>query len=267
MTDFITSADGTRIAFDSYGEGPTLICVGGAFQFRGIDQTTPELARRLATQGFTVVDYDRRGRGESVATGPFTLAREIEDIGALVDAHGGSASLFGGSSGGAISLAAAAAGLPITKLALWEVPLDEELGTDGAAFLDGLREKIAAGDAERTVEYFMRDMPPEWLEGARRSDAWPAMYSVAPSLEADADAVAWTQSAPRAQLWANVTQPTLVLIGEETLPFMPAAAESIVANLHDARLQRIPAADHRWDVEVMAPILVDFLGAPVSAAR
>jgi pimeloyl-ACP methyl ester carboxylesterase len=64
-----------------------------------------------------------------------------------------------------------------------------------------------------------------------------------------------------------VTQPTLVLIGEETLPFMPAAVESIVANLRDARLQRIPAADHQWDAEVMAPILVDFLGAPVSARR
>ena len=267
MTTFATSADGTRLAYDRFGEdGPTVIFVAGAFQYRAFDPVTTELAGQLAARGFTVVDYDRRGRGESVATGPLTLARSIEDIAALIDANGGQAALFGGSSGGAISLAAAAAGLPVTKLALWEVPLDEELGTDGTEFLAGLRKKIAAGDNERVVEYFMQDMPPEWLEASRQSDAWPLMCAIAPSLEADAESLAWSQSAKRTELWANVTQPTLVLIGEETLPFMPAAAESIVSALRNAQLRRIPAADHQWDPATLTPVLAEFFAAPVLAA-
>ena len=265
MSDFATSADGTRIAYDRFGAGPTVILVGGAMQYRAFDPLTTEMARKLATHGFTVVDYDRRGRGESVAAGPFTLAQQIDDIAALIEENGGEAALFGGSSGGAISLAAAAAGLPITKLALWEVPLDEELGTGGAEFLAGLRERIAAGNNERVVEYFMSDMPPEWLEGSRQSDAWPKMCAIAPSLEPDAESLAVSQSAPRAELWAKVTQPTLVLLGEETLPFMPAAADSIVGALPNARRRTIPAADHQWDPAVLTPVLAEFFGAPVPA--
>jgi pimeloyl-ACP methyl ester carboxylesterase len=267
MPDFATSADGTRIAYDRYGDGPTVILVGGAFQHRALDPTTTEIARQLATRGLTVVDCDRRGRGDSIAIGPFTLAREIEDIAALIDANGGEAALYGSSSGGSIALAAAAAGLPITKLALWEVPLDDELGTEGADFLAGLRERIAGGDNERVVEYFMQDMPPEWVEGSRRSDAWPLMCAVAPSLEADSESLAWSQSAPRAELWATVTQPTLVLLGEETLPFMPAAADSIVRALPNARLQKVPASDHQWDPAAMQPILAGFFGSPVPATH
>jgi pimeloyl-ACP methyl ester carboxylesterase len=258
MTTFATSADGTRIAYDRVGEGPTVILVAGAMQFRAFDPITVDMAGRLADRGFTVVNYDRRGRGESVASGPFTLAREVEDIRALIEANGGEAALYGSSSGGAISLAAAAAGLSITKLALWEVPLDEELGQQGAEFLAGLRERIAAGDNGKVVEYFMKDMPPEWLEGSKQGPAWPIMCGVAPSLEADAESVAWTQSAPRKELWTNVTQPTLVLVGEETLPIMPPAAESIVDSLPRARLERIPAASHSWDPAVMTPVLAEF---------
>ena len=267
MSDFVTSGDGTRIAYDTVGDGAAIVLIGGAFQYRSFDPTTAEMARQLATHGFTVINYDRRGRGESVATGPFSLAQEIEDIYALIDASGGEASLYGSSSGGSIALAAAAAGLEVTKLALWEVPLDEELGPEGAEFLAGLRERIVAGDNEKVVEYFMHDMPLEWVEGSRKSEAWPLMCAIAPSLEADSESLAWSQSAPRAELWATVKQPTLVLLGEETLPIMSAAADSIVRALPNARLQRIAATDHQWDPAVMVPVLADFFGAPVRSGR
>ena len=97
-----------------------------------------ELAAALAAEGFTVVVYDRRGRGETVNPGPFTLAAELADLHALIEAVGGRAALVGNSSGGAIALAAASAGLPVTAVALWEVPLDAELGSEGAEFLAGL---------------------------------------------------------------------------------------------------------------------------------
>jgi pimeloyl-ACP methyl ester carboxylesterase len=258
MTEFVTSADGTRIAFDRDGQGQAVILVGGAMQFRGFDPTTVAMAHQLAARGFTVINYDRPGRGESAEATVFSLAREIEDIAALIEAGGGSAAVYGSSSGGAIALAAAAAALPITKLALWEVPLGDELGTDGAEFLRGLRERIVAGDGDRTVEYFMKDMPPAWLEGSRHSPGWPVMTSMGPSLEPDAEALAWTQSAPRADLWASIDQPTLVILGEQTIPIMPPAAESIVAALPNARLVRIPASDHGWEPGAIAPVLAEF---------
>ena len=259
MTKFVTSADGTRIAYDRDGEGPAVILIGGAVQFRGFDPTTVEMARQLAGADFTVINYDRRGRGESAEAKEFSLAHEIEDIASLLDVAGGKAALYGSSSGGAIALAAAAAGLPVTKLALWEVPLGDELGADGAAFLAGVRGRIAGGDGERVVEYYMKDMPPEWLEGAKQSPGWPVMVGIGPSLEPDAEALAWTQSAPRADLWSSVTQPTIAIIGEETIPIMPAAATSIVNALPNAHLIRIPALNHGWEPGVMAPVLAEFL--------
>ena len=261
MTEFVTSSDDTRIAYDRLGSGPSVILVGGAMQFRAFDPQTRQLAARLAEQGFTVVNYDRRGRGESGGRGPYVLDSEIADLRALIAELGGPAALFGSSSGGAICLAAAAAGLPVSKLALWEVPLGPELGTDGAEFLAGLQEQIASGDEEATIAFYMRDMPPEWVETARQGPAWPIMKAVSPSLAPDAEALAWTQSRPRAELWSSVRIPVLVLVGEETLPFFTAAAESIVASVSDGRSTRVPATNHSWELGPMVDVLAEFFAA------
>jgi pimeloyl-ACP methyl ester carboxylesterase len=258
MTEYATSADGTRIAFDLEGEGPAVVLVAGAIQFRGFDPTTVELAHQLAAKGFTVVNYDRRGRGESPASS-FGLQRDIEDIAAMVEVVGGSAALFGSSSGGAIVLAAAAAGLPVTRLALWEVPLGTELGGDGAEFLAGLRERLAAGDGNAAMEYYMKDMPPQWLAGAKQGPGWPIMTALTPSLEGDAEALAWAQSAPRKGLWAGITQPVVAIVGEQTLPIMTSASASIVGNLAHAEALTIPGENHGWEPAVMAGVLAGFL--------
>ncbi|MDQ0029447.1 alpha/beta fold hydrolase [Arthrobacter bambusae] len=259
MSEFAISKDGTRIGYDQYGEGPAVILVGGAMQFRGFDANTVEMAKLLSTKGFTVVNYDRRGRGESAEATSLTLQDNIDDLAALIDIAGGQAALFGSSSGGSISLAAAAAGLPVTKLALWETPLSDELGSGGAEFFAGLQERIASGDKAATIEYYMKDMPPEWLAGAKNSPAWPIMLELGPSLSADAESLAWTQSAPRAELWSGITQPTLAIVGEQTIPIMPKAADSIVANIPSARKATIPGANHGWEPGVMADALAEFL--------
>jgi pimeloyl-ACP methyl ester carboxylesterase len=261
MTEFVTSSDDTRIAYDRLGSGPSVILVGGAMQFRAFDPQTGQLAARLAERGFTVVNYDRRGRGESAGRGPYVLDSEIADLRALIAELGSPAALFGSSSGGAICLAAAAAGLPVSKLALWEVPLGPELGTDGAEFLAGLQERIASGDEEATIAFYMRDMPPEWVEAARQGPAWPIMKAVSPSLAPDAEALAWTQSRPRADLWSSVRIPVLVLVGEETLPFFPAAAESIVTSVPDGRSTRVPATNHSWELGPMVDVLAEFFAS------
>lgn len=259
MSEFAISKDGTRIGYDRHGEGPAVILVGGAMQFRGFDPNTVEMAKLLAAKGFTVLNFDRRGRGESADAPSFTLKDNIDDLGTLIGIAGGKAALFGSSSGGAISLAAAAAGLPVTKLALWETPLSDELGTGGAEFFAGLQERIASGDKASTIEYYMKDMPPEWLAGAKNSPGWPIMLEMGPSLSADAESLAWTQSAPRAELWSGVTQPTLTIVGEQTLPIMIEAADSIAANIPSAGKATIPGANHSWEPGIMADALAEFL--------
>ena len=184
MSEFLTLADGTRVAFDRVGDGPAIVLIGGAFQYRGIDPWSVGFAEALAGQGFTVLNYDRLGRGESLAEGDLTLERELEAVAALVDHAGGRAVLWGSSSGGEIALAAAARDVPVEALVLWEVPLGQEGGGqegggqeggaqegggENAAFAAEIRRLIAAGDDDATVTYFMKDMPPEWLEGSRRS--------------------------------------------------------------------------------------------------
>ena len=89
----VQSKDGTTIAFDRSDEGPAVILVGGAFQHRAIDPRTAQLAALLARH-FTVIHYDRRGRGESGDTKPYAVEREIEDLGALIKEAGGSAFVF-----------------------------------------------------------------------------------------------------------------------------------------------------------------------------
>ena len=259
MTEYATSTDGTRIAFDRYGSGPAVIFVPAAMQFRAFAPQTGDLAAALAAKGFTVAVYDRRGRGESVSPGPFSLAAELEDLRALIDAAGGRAGLVGNSSGGAIALAAASAGLPVTAVALWEVPLDAELGSAGAEFLAGLRERVEAGDEVGTIEFYMRDMPPEWLERARKSPAWPVMTAISATLVPDAEALAWTQTAPHADLFSPIGVPVLAMYGTEALPLFPPAAEAVAAAVPDGRVATLAGHEHGWDLTEMTKVLADFL--------
>ena len=259
MSEFATSADGTRIGYDRFGSGPVLIFVDGAMQFRAFDPQTGALAELLAERGLTTVRYDRRGRGESAFEGPSSLDQELADLAALIETVGGPAALYGSSSGGAIALAAAAAGLPISRLALWEVPLDAELGGEGAEFLAGFRKEISTGDTEASLLYFMKDMPAEWVEGSRNSPAWEVMKALTPSLVPDSEALAWTQTAPRKELFAPITVPVLAMLGEQTLPLFPAAAESIVTAVADGRTTRVAGANHGWELDAMAATLADFL--------
>ncbi|MET1052096.1 MAG: alpha/beta hydrolase [Mycetocola sp.] len=258
MTEFATSADGTTIGYDITGSGPAVIMVGSANQFRAFDTGTAEVARRLAGNGFTVLTYDRRGRGESTDTLPYDVDREVEDIGALLAVAGGSAALFGSSSGAVLCLFAAAALTGVTGVVLWEPPLDLE--SDGSDELAGLQERLAAGDREGTIAFFMRKMPPPWFEGVRHSPAWPTLLSIAHTLAYDA---AVLERAERGEslstLFAAVAMPVIVLIGEETQPIFPPAAEAIVAALPHATQRRIDARNHGWEPEVMAQEIAQFL--------
>ena len=163
MTDFTTTARGDRVAYDLRGDGPAVIFVAGAGPFRAIDPWTTETAELAARAGIRTLVFDRLGRGESPAAGRLDLDRELAAIASLIELVGGSAVLCGHSSGCSISLAAAARGLPVTGLVLWEAPFGPQ---DGPAreWAAEVERRIDAGDLEGALAYYMKDMPPEWLE-------------------------------------------------------------------------------------------------------
>ncbi|WP_163573099.1 alpha/beta fold hydrolase [Fodinicola feengrottensis] len=157
MTAMVTSADGTRIGYDRTGDGPAIVLVHGAFT----DKTHPTLATVAAALApwFRVFNYDRRGRGESGDTRPYAVEREVEDLAAVIAAAGGSAMVFGGSSGSGLVLQAAFGGLPITRLALWEPPyhVDETAPPLSPDFADRLGKLVDSGRAGDAVAMFMTE--------------------------------------------------------------------------------------------------------------
>ena len=180
MTSYVASVDGTRIAFDRLGQGPPVVVVSGIFCDR---QTTQELAEQLAPH-FSVINYDRRGRGEGGDTAPYAVEREVEDLGALIAGAGGSASVYGHSSGAGLALNAAASGLPITRLVLHEPPYgpdDEESKGDARELAVNIRAALAEDRRADAIKLFMADsgMPQKMVE-AMSSD--PKMLAVAPTM-------------------------------------------------------------------------------------
>ena len=182
-----TSKDGTTIAFERSGEGPPIVIVGGALSDRsGAAEVASLLARR-----FTVIAYDRRGRGDSGDTAPYAVAREVEDIEALIVAAGGQSSVHGHSSGAVLALEAART-LPdrITKFALYEPPLivddsRDPLPEDFVTRLDALISTGRRGDA---VAYFLTTgpgMPAEVVAGMRQEPFWSSFESIAHTLAYD----------------------------------------------------------------------------------
>jgi pimeloyl-ACP methyl ester carboxylesterase len=256
MTEFVPSADGTRIACDIVGDGRPIILIGGAMQFRAFAPATGRLAQLLAERGFTAVHYDRRGRGETVSDhiGPVEL--ELEDVAALIDRVGGVAALFGHSSGGAIALLAAHRGLDVSRAAVFEVPLPPSRARQSDAYRDGMVDLVNAGDLEAATEFFMKDMPPEWLAAAKAGPGWPTMVKMAPSLVADADALACAYMTPAE--WARVAQPVLLMVGEQTLPIFTEAAAALAESIPHTTSRPVAARDHSWDPQTMADVLAAF---------
>ena len=188
----ITSKDGTTIAFDQSGQGPALILVGGMFEQRALDTETAQLAALpLLTQHFTVIHYDRRGRGDSSDTQPYSVEREIEDIEALIDEAGGSAFLFGMSSGAALAFEAALAlGGKVKKLAMYEPPYndDDDARQTWKDFRKKLNGALAAGHRGDAVALFMNllGVPSDHIKEMHQYPMWPMWEAVAPTMAYDA---------------------------------------------------------------------------------
>ncbi len=263
----ITSKDGTTIAYERSGNGPALILVDGALCSRGFGPS-PKLVPRLAPH-YTVYAYDRRGRGQSADTHPYSPAREVEDIAALIEAAGGSAFLLGLSSGGALALEAAASGLPVKKVVAYEPPDVDDAGQRGGAAHEGqLTRLLAAGHRGGAVKYFLKDMvgaPAPFVVMMRLMPwIWRKLEAVAHTLPYDA-AVMTGFRIPRTR-FASIGVPVLVRNGAKSDTRLREAARSIADAVPAARHQELAGQTHNVKPEVLAPAVVEFFTAPAATA-
>jgi len=256
----VTSKDGTAIAFDQSGKGPAVILVGGALQPR---MGNAQLAE-LLSKNFTIINYDRRGRGDSGDTQPYAAEREIEDIKMLIDEAGGSASLYGSSSGAVLALKAAASGQGVSKLALWEPNflVDNSRPALPTDYVAQLNELVAAGRRGDAIELFMTagvGMPAEFVTPMRTMPMWPFMEAVAHTLAYDGAIVADTLNGKpvRAEQWTTVTMPTIVMDGG-AIPWLSTGAEALARVLPNAQRRTLEGQTHDVAPEAIAPVLEEF---------
>jgi pimeloyl-ACP methyl ester carboxylesterase len=261
--DKVTSSDGTTIAFDRIGQGPPLVLVDGALCYRESGPNGP-LAEALRS-GFTVYTYDRRGRGDSGDTAPFAVEREVEDLAALIGVAGGSAFVYGISSGAALALEAANRGLPIPKLALYEAPfvVDDTrppVPDDYRARLDALVAADRRADAVRLFLSKGARVPSIFVAMMRFMPAWPKLKGVAHTLPYDAEVMGDTQRGrplPRDR-WSNVTMPTLVIAGGKSQAWMRNGVRQLAEVLPDARYRTLEGQTHIVKPAALAPVLTEF---------
>jgi pimeloyl-ACP methyl ester carboxylesterase len=263
----VASKDGTVIAFDRSGQGPALIMVTGALGTRSAAaQVDAGLSRH-----FTVFAYDRRGRGESGDTPPYAVEREVEDLEALITEAGGSAFVFGHSSGAVLALEAARL-LPakITRLAVYEPPfiIDDSRPPLPADYVTHLTELISSGRRGDAVEYFMTravGVSVDVVAQMRNAPMWPALEAVAHTLAYDGTIMGDTTSGNPSSIrrWASVTIPVLVMDGGASPAFMHHGAQALTDILPNAQHRRFPGQDHGVADDVLVPALIEFFKGEV----
>jgi pimeloyl-ACP methyl ester carboxylesterase len=262
--DTVISQDGTKIAYDKQGEGPALILVDGALCTRSTG-SKPKLVSLLAPH-FTVYSYDRRGRGDSGDSSPYAVEQEIEDIGALIDEAGGTAYLYGHSSGGSLALEAAVKiGGKVSKLAVYEAPYNDDPQAQRAwgEYIEQLTEALAANRRGDAVALFMKyvGVPAEQVDGMRGTPFWPNLEAIAPTLAYDHTAILGQDASVPTQRAARVLVPALVMNGGASYPFMYDTARALSRAMPHAELRTLEGQTHEVNPETLAPVLVEFFAS------
>lgn len=267
----LISKDGTRIAFDQAGTGEPLILVDGALCYRvfGPSSALAELLKDY----FTVFTYDRRGRGESSDSATYAVEREIEDLEALIDAAGGSAYVYGASSGAALALEAANALPSIQKLALYEAPfiVDDSLPPRPDDLLPRMQALVAEDRRGDAVKLFMKTVgvPGIFIFMMRVMPMWSKLKSVAHTLPYDftiLEGLGSGQPLP-ADRWSSVAMPALVMDGGKSPTWMRNAMRALGNTLPNAQYLTLEGQTHMLKAEAVAPILKEFFTSSRSPER
>jgi pimeloyl-ACP methyl ester carboxylesterase len=258
------SKDGTRLAFDRIGNGPSVILVDGALCYRGMGQSR-QLAEAMAPH-FTVFTYDRRGRGGSGDTFPYAVEREIEDIAAILSEAGGAAFLWGTSSGAALALEAANRLSGIKKLALYEAPfiVDDSRSTTERDWVR-IGEAVSENRRSEAVKLFLKMVgaPAFFITVMPLMPMWSKLKAVAHTLLYDGALVTDNQKGKPlpAGRWSSVTVPALVVDGGKSPKWMRHGNRSLASALPNARYQTLEGQNHMLKPAVHAPVLVEFFKA------
>jgi pimeloyl-ACP methyl ester carboxylesterase len=262
----VISRDGTKIACERIGAGEPIVLIDGAMGSRSFG-AMPRLAALLAPH-FSVMTYDRRGRGESGDTPPYAVEREVEDIEALIGQAGGTAGLFGISSGAALALEAALGlGEKVTAVALYEPPYDAEDAHLWREYGRRLRELLAADRRGDAVALFMAfvGVPAEQIAAMRETPMWLMLEAVAPTLAYDASILGQDRAVPTARA-ADLGAPALVMNGSESYPFMRDTARALAGSIPAGRYRELEGQRHDVAVEALAPLLDEFFQRGSAAA-
>jgi alpha-beta hydrolase superfamily lysophospholipase len=256
----ITSADGTPIAYDRLGDGsPVILVCGGS-----VDRMSNASLAALLAENHTVYNYDRRGRGDSGDAEVYAIEREFEDLDAIFTLAGGSAHLYGTSSGAALALLATASGRPVNRLALWEPPYIIEgsrppVPADWGRRIDEL---VGAGRPGDALQYWMTEIigvPAEFIEPLRNEPFWLAMEPNAHMLSRDADMLR-DFSLPAGR-YAAISVPVLLLDGR-SIPWLSQGLQALVGVLPNAELRTMPGQQHDIAPDDLAEAVGDFLAEP-----
>jgi pimeloyl-ACP methyl ester carboxylesterase len=257
----VISKDGTAIAYEKTGKGPGIILVNGALAHREF-YGEKELADRLS-KNFTVIYYDRRGRGESTDTKPYSVEKEIEDIEALIDEAGGKVYLYGTSSGASLALLAAEKLGPgkVIKLALYEPPYNAYSDKGKQEFAEQknkINKLVAAGKPGDAVAVFMESLgtPPDEMEGMKKSPDWKDMERVGHTLVYDFEVLG--DGAVPLGVAKKIVVPTQVMDGEKSFDFMHATADTLEKTIPGSVHKTLKDQTHEASPEAIAPVLKEF---------
>lgn len=258
----VRSGDGTAIAYEQHGDGPALIVVDGATTTRRSESKSQLI--ELLSPRLTVYVYDRRGRGDSGDTAPYAVEREIEDIAAVIGEAGGSAALYGHSSGACLALEAALAlgSVQVSKLAMYEAPYDNDpAAREGwERYLADMTAALADGRPGDAAALFMAFVgtPADEIESMRRAPFWPGIEAVAPTLAYDHAALLGKDRSVPAGRASSITVPTLVMHGGDGAPFMAETARTLARIIPGAKLRTLAGQGHNVSPQALAPVLLEF---------
>ncbi len=251
-----TSADGTAIAFQAYGEGPVIVTVGGATNRK---EDWIELAEALATDGFTGVTYDRRGRGDSGDTRPYAVEREIEDLAAVIEAVGAPAGVHTVSSGGAVGYRAVAAGVPIATMSAFETPYRVgDARTPPVDYTDHLQELYDADRRSDMLEYFMTvgvGQPQEAVDQMKQMPFWADLVPLGPTVLYDGLQLGGDTTPLPTELLAGIDIPVLCIGSTGSPDWMRDAARAAADVVPDGTFTVLEGEFHSAPVPVLAPVL------------
>jgi pimeloyl-ACP methyl ester carboxylesterase len=264
-----TSADGTTITYDVTGQGgPALVLVPAVLSTRAWDPLYTGLLDLLSDQ-FTVIHYDRRGRGESGNTAPYSVEKEIQDIAAVIKDNGGQAYAYGISSGAALTLRAAQQLPEITKAVLYDPPfiVDDSRPPLPDDYVEQLDRAVAEGRRGDAVEILMTKaigIPSEYLAAMKADPSWGAMEAVADTISHDGRIMGSTMSGrPLPAEWKGITTPTLVLNGGNSEPFMHTSGRALAELLPHGEHRVVPDQSHEVAPAAVAPVLRAYLKGSV----